>query len=42
MRLLGGLEPELLDAFLSVDLQALSFTRVAMARQAACPDCGAL
>jgi molybdopterin-synthase adenylyltransferase len=42
MRLLGGLEPELLDAFLSVDLQALSFTRVAVARQAACPDCGAL
>jgi molybdopterin/thiamine biosynthesis adenylyltransferase len=40
LRLLGGLEPELLDAFLAVDLMSLAFTRVAVRRMPDCPDCG--
>jgi molybdopterin/thiamine biosynthesis adenylyltransferase len=40
MKLIGGLDGALLDAFLSVDLATHEFTRVRVARQPACSDCG--
>jgi molybdopterin-synthase adenylyltransferase len=42
MRLLGGLDGALLDAFLQVDLHDHSFLRVAVTRRAGCGDCGGL
>ena len=40
MKLLGGLDGALLDAFLSVDLAGYETTRVEVRRRADCPDCG--
>ncbi|MEA2124796.1 MAG: molybdopterin-synthase adenylyltransferase [Solirubrobacteraceae bacterium] len=40
MKLLGGLEGALLDAFLQVDLASYDFLRVTTARRPDCPDCG--
>ncbi len=42
LRLLGGLEPAYADAFLQVDLEAATFLRVTVTRQAGCPDCATL
>ena len=40
MRLLGGMEGALLDAFLQVDLASYDFLRVETARRPLCRDCG--
>ena len=40
LKLLGGLEGALLDAFLQVDLHDHTFLRVSTSRRADCPDCG--
>jgi molybdopterin/thiamine biosynthesis adenylyltransferase len=40
MKLLGGLDGALLDAFLQVDLATGEFLRVATSRRLGCPDCG--
>jgi molybdopterin/thiamine biosynthesis adenylyltransferase len=42
LKLLGGVEEPLLDAFLQVDLHDHTFLRVSTSRRADCPDCGAL
>ena len=42
LKLLGGLEEPLLDAFLQVDLHDHTFLRVAVSRRAGCPDCATL
>jgi molybdopterin-synthase adenylyltransferase len=41
LKLLAGLDGALTGAFLQVDLATLDFLRVAVARRADCPDCGA-
>ncbi len=40
MKLLGGLDGALLDAFLQIDLADATFLRVATRRRDDCPDCG--
>jgi molybdopterin/thiamine biosynthesis adenylyltransferase len=40
LKLLGGLDGALLDAFLQVDLATGDFLRVATSRRPDCPDCG--
>jgi len=40
LKLLGGVEEPLLDAFLQVDLHDHAFLRVSTSRRADCPDCG--
>ncbi len=42
LKLLGGVEEPLLDAFLQVDLHDHTFLRVSTSRRADCPDCGTL
>ena len=39
LKLLGGLEGALLDAFLQVDLYDHAFLRVAVSRRVDCRDC---
>ncbi|MDA0180916.1 HesA/MoeB/ThiF family protein [Solirubrobacter phytolaccae] len=40
IKLLSGAQPPTLDAFLSVDLASMEFTRVSVHRRADCEDCG--
>jgi molybdopterin/thiamine biosynthesis adenylyltransferase len=42
LKLLGGLDGALLDAFLQVDLHDHAFLRVTTSRRADCPDCATL
>jgi len=42
LKLLGGLEQALTDAFLQVDLQDHAVLRVVVAQRPGCPDCGTL
>jgi molybdopterin/thiamine biosynthesis adenylyltransferase len=42
LKLLGGLEEPLLDAFLQVDLRDHTYLRVTTSRRADCPDCRSL
>lgn len=40
IKLLSGAQPPTLDAFLSVDLASMEFTRVGVHRRPDCPECG--